>query len=104
MCDLFSLQDLKYFWLSLVQSAIGYHFFSIHTQVSCMVMCMTRRRDLKDKLFSPNYWPSMLLTSHGYVILHTVEPPNKGHFGDNINSAFVSFVERLSSSRRFKMY
>ena len=24
-------------------------------------------------------------------------PPNKGHFGDNINSAVVSFVERLSS-------
>ena len=34
----------------------------------------------------------------------TVEPPNKGHFGDNINSAVLSFVERLSSSRRFKMY
>ena len=26
--------------------------------------------------------------------LYTVEPPNKGHFGDNINSAVVSFVER----------
>ena len=25
----------------------------------------------------------------------TVEPPNKGHFGDNINSAVVSFVETL---------
>ena len=34
----------------------------------------------------------------------TVEPPNKGHFGDNINSAVVSFVERLSSRRRFKMH
>ena len=34
----------------------------------------------------------------------TVEPPNKGHFGDNINSAVVSFVEILSSRRRFKMY
>ena len=33
-----------------------------------------------------------------------VEPPNKGHFVDNINSADVSLVERLSSSRRFKMY
>ena len=33
-----------------------------------------------------------------------MEPPNKGHFGDNINSAVVSFVERLSSLRRFKMY
>ena len=34
----------------------------------------------------------------------TVEPPNKGHFGNNINSSLLSFVERLSSSRRFKMY
>ena len=25
----------------------------------------------------------------------TVEPPNKGHVGDNINSAVVSFVESL---------
>ena len=37
-------------------------------------------------------------------ITYTVEPPNKGHFGDNINSAVMSFVERLSSRRRFKMY
>ena len=28
---------------------------------------------------------------------YTVEPPNKGHVGDNINSAVVSLVERLSS-------
>ena len=28
----------------------------------------------------------------------------RGKVGDNINSAVVSFVERLSSSRRFKMY
>ena len=34
----------------------------------------------------------------------TVEPLNKGHVGDNLNSAVVSFVERLSSSRKFKMY
>ena len=33
-----------------------------------------------------------------------MEPPNKGHFGDNINSAVLSFVERLSSSRWFKNY
>ena len=33
-----------------------------------------------------------------------VKPPNKGHFGNNINSSLLSFVERLSSSRRFKMY
>ena len=35
------------------------------------------------------------------VYKHTVEPPNKG---DNINSAVLSFVERLSFSRRFKVY
>ena len=39
-----------------------------------------------------------------WILITTVEPPNKGHVGDNINSAVVSFVERLSSSRRFKMY
>ena len=38
------------------------------------------------------------------LYIYTVEPPNKGHFGDNINSADLSFVERLSSLRRFKMY
>ena len=27
----------------------------------------------------------------------TVEPPNKGHLGDDINSADSFFVERLSS-------
>ena len=34
------------------------------------------------------------------TVLHNdyiVEPPNKGHFGDNINSAVLSFIERLSS-------
>ena len=35
---------------------------------------------------------------------YTVEPLNKGHIGDNINSAVVFIVERLSSRRRFKMY
>ena len=34
----------------------------------------------------------------------TVEPPNKGHVGGNINSAVLTFLERLSFSRRFKMY
>ena len=31
-------------------------------------------------------------------------PPNKGHAGTNVNYAVLSFVERLSSSQRFKMY
>jgi len=34
----------------------------------------------------------------------TVKPLNKGHFENNINSAVVSFVERVSSSRWFKIY
>ena len=29
----------------------------------------------------------------------TVKPLNKGHIGDNINSAVLSFIERLSSFR-----
>ena len=33
---------------------------------------------------------------------NTVEPPNKVHVGDNVNSLVLSFVEKLSSSRRFK--
>ncbi len=31
-------------------------------------------------------------------------PPNKGHAGTNVNYAVLSFVERLSSLQRFKMY
>ena len=37
-----------------------------------------------------------------HTVVTTMEPPNKGHFGDNINSAVLSFVERFSSSRRFR--
>ena len=32
----------------------------------------------------------------------TVEPPNKGYIGDNINSDVLSFIERLSSFRASK--
>ena len=35
-------------------------------------------------------------------IVYTVEPLNKGHVGDNVNSAVLSFVERLSSFRGSK--
>ena len=31
-----------------------------------------------------------------------MEPPNKGHVGDNINSVVLSFIERLSSFRGSK--
>ena len=43
------------------------------------------------------------LLCYSQVYLYTVEPPNKGHFGDNINSAVLSLIERLSSSWRFSM-
>ena len=33
------------------------------------------------------------------VAATTVEPLNKGHIGDNINSAVFPFIERLSSFR-----
>ena len=41
-----------------------------------------------------------------YIISHiiTVNPLNKGHVRDNINSHAFSLVDRLSSSRRFKLY
>ena len=44
------------------------------------------------------------LDNSPHLTVTTVKPPNKGHFGNNINSSLLSFVERLSSSRRFKMY
>ena len=34
------------------------------------------------------------------VMVYTVEPLNKGHVGDNINSHVLSFVERLFSSQK----
>ena len=37
-------------------------------------------------------------------LCNRVEPPNKGHFGDNMNSVVLSLVERVSSSRRFSTY
>ena len=48
----------------------------------------------------------MRIRNRKLVACSAVEPLNKGHVGDNINSAVVSFVyiERLSLSRRFKMY
>ena len=38
------------------------------------------------------------------TFMGTVEPPNKGHFGPNINYRVLSLVERLSFSRRFDLY
>ena len=32
-----------------------------------------------------------------FELFITVEPPNKGHFGNDINSAVLSLIERLSS-------
>ena len=42
----------------------------------------------------------MYICMHGTTpLLITVEPPNERHIGDNINSAVLSFIERLSSFR-----
>ena len=42
---------------------------------------------------------------HEVMILgNTVKPLNNGQVGDNINSHALSLLERLSSSRRFKLY
>ena len=54
---------------------------------------------------SRNFLNSMVSTHHTVKLvnpLSTVEPPNKGHVGDNINSAVLSFIERLSSFRGSK--
>ena len=37
-----------------------------------------------------------------FTLIATVEPPNKGHVGDNINSAVLSFIEKLSSFRGYQ--
>ena len=47
-------------------------------------------------------WHTVLVHPIFYSDIITVEPPNKGHVGDNINSAVLSFIERLSSFRGSK--
>ena len=46
-------------------------------------------------VFIVNHFVCMPAIHH--LMYSTVEPLNKGHFGDNINSADLFFVERLSS-------
>ena len=43
------------------------------------------------------FWRILFAQSFDYTLTkdRTVEPLNKGHFGDNINSADLSFVERF---------
>ena len=36
------------------------------------------------------------VNGNGYGECNTVEPPNKGHIGDNINSAVLSFVRKVT--------
>ena len=65
---------------------------------------------VNEPLMKKKIWPWMVVCKYfdsgksTFYIWYIVEPPNKGQVGDNINSAVVSFVERLSSSWRFKMY
>ena len=53
----------------------------------------------KGIVVQPDHHPNYKFTSQfsHFPIMITVEPPNKGHYGYNINSAVVSFAERLSS-------
>ena len=44
--------------------------------------------------------PECMLNVNNLLHIFTVEPPNKGHVRDNINSVVLSFVGRLSSSQR----
>ena len=86
-----------------------------------MLHCMAKNPDVQEQLYNEiksvlgertqptpedlrkmPYLKGCIMESFRY--LYTVEPPNKGHFGTNINSAVLSLVERLSSSRRFSMY
>ena len=63
---------------------------STRSTVTCMIQYGTG-------IYTPSLNPNQ---SYIHTIeSNTVEPPNKGQVGDNINSAVVSFVERL-----FKMY
>ena len=41
---------------------------------------------------------------HTERVWNTVKPLNKGHIGKSINSAVVSFAERLSSSQRVQLF
>ena len=44
-------------------------------------------------------WQNMSGFSHSTKTHGEGEPPNKGHFGDDINSADLFFVERLRGSK-----
>ena len=45
---------------------------------------------------------SVLLLIKSTTQVYTVEPPSKGHVGNNINSVVLSFIERLSCFRGSK--
>jgi len=58
-----------------------------------------------------HYWIIIRLNKRGSPLSMSklqlgviVKPPNQGCIGDSIDSAVVSFVERLSSSQGFEVY
>ena len=81
--------------LSMVREQNNSHFFNLYNYANYILVC--------PKL----YLYLCLFETHVLIVqYHTyaVKPPNKGHVGDNKNSHALSLVERLSSSRRFKLY
>ena len=73
-----------------------------------MICCKGGRERESDRISSTYRILEFLIIiklSHPLRIQSKLEP-NKAHFGDNIiiiNSAVLSLIERLSSSRRFSM-
>ena len=47
--------------------------------------------------YATGYVDNIYGTTHTATAAVLVEPPNKGHFGDSMNSADLFFVERFSS-------
>ena len=80
--------------LSLYQTSVFIQYGCILSDTPVLILVITGPLRLPNPL-------GHYFNVFSNFFVSTVEPPNKGHFGDNI---VVSFVERLSSSRRFKMY
>ena len=78
------------------------------TSLSTMVQLELPHINVLSKVDIMEQYGKLGMTEHHCVVFNntvrcTVEPPNKGHFGDNISSAVLSLIERLSSSWRFSM-
>ena len=78
----------------------AWHLYERDAHIPIHCFLYTHHRSIYNTFRSEEVRQGLRVTNE----IATVEPPNKGHFGDTINSGVVSFVERLSSLRRFKMY